>query len=139
MAKHGLVAVVDDDPTLATLMVDVLELGGFDTFVIDDPDDAHTRIRSARPLVALLDVRIERRQLGLQILEQLRADPQTATIPVVICTADEGFLREHAAELANRGIPCLAKPFEIDDLIAVVSRAAGIEPQPPDDGAPAVP
>lgn len=124
MPERALVAVVDDDPTLATLLVDVLELGGFDTIVIGESADAPSRIGQVRPRVVLLDVRIEHRQLGWQIVEQLAADPCTASIPVVICTADEGFLREHASDLAVRGVPCLPKPFEIDDLIAAVSRAA---------------
>lgn len=131
MAKRALVAVVDDDPTLADLIGDVLDLGGFDTLIIDDPNDALANIRSAEPTVVLLDVRIERRRLGWQILEQLGSDPETGAIPVVVCTADEGFLREHADELATRGVPCLPKPFEIDDLIAVVSRAADRASGPP--------
>lgn len=136
MAERALVAVVGDDPTLANLIVEVLDLGGFDTLVISNLAAAAARIATVRPAAVLLDVRIEHREDYWRIVEQIGADSRTAGIPVVICTADEGFLREHASGLAARGVPCLSKPFEIDDLIAVVVIAAGRMPAGPDQSRP---
>lgn len=136
MAMRALVAVVDDDPTLADLITEVLELGGFETHVISDPDAAFDRVALLRPAVVLLDLRIERRQAGWELLERLHHDPGTAAIPVIVCTADDGFLREHADDLAARGVPCLPKPFEIDDLIAAVSHAARHVTDGPEESCP---
>lgn len=125
MARRALVAVVDDDQTLADLIVDVLDVGGFDAFVISDPETAVARVISVCPVVVLLDIQLKHSQLDWQIIEQLGADPRSSSIPVVVCTANVGFLAEHADELAARGVPCLPKPFEIDDLIAIIANAAG--------------
>lgn len=136
MAERALVAVVGDDPTLANLIEEVLDLGGFDTLVIGNLAAAAARIAAIRPAAVLLDVRIEQRAACWRIIEQHGADSRTAGIPVVVCTADEGFLREHAGGLAARGVRCLSKPFEIDDLIAVVATATGRLPNGSNESRP---
>jgi len=124
MAEPSLVVVVDDDQTLAGLITDVLEFAGFDSLVFDDPEMAVGQISTIRPAVVLLDVCISWRERAWQAIVQLCDDPKTTGIPLVVCTADDGFLREHAADLVARGIPYLPKPFEIDTLIDVVAGAA---------------
>jgi len=124
MADPSLVVVIDDDQTLAGLITDVLEFAGFDSLVFDDPEMAVGQISTIRPAVVLLDVCIGWRERGWQAIVQLCDDPQTTGIPLVVCTADDGFLREHAADLVARGIPYLPKPFEIDTLIDVIAGAA---------------
>ncbi|MCO5178077.1 MAG: response regulator [Thermomicrobiales bacterium] len=124
MAEPSLVVVVDDDQTLAGLITEVLEYAGFDSLVFDDPEIAVGQISGIRPAVVLLDVCISWRERGWDAIVQLCDNPLTSSIPLVVCTADDGFLREHAADLVDRGIPCLPKPFEIDNLIDVVAGAA---------------
>lgn len=124
MTEPSLVVVVDDDRTLADLITEVLEYAGFGSLVFDDPEIAVGQISGIRPAVVLIDVCISWRERAWEAIVQLCDDPQTSDIPLVVCTADDGFMREHATDLVARGIPCLSKPFEIDNLIDLVAGAA---------------
>lgn len=119
------VAVIGDDRTVANLIVEVLAQGGYDSVVFNDPDVAVAQLTQIRPAIIVLDVRIQHRRACWQLIKQIGEDPRLTSASIVVCTADDGFLNEHGGELAARGVPCLRKPFEIDDLIAAVARAAG--------------
>jgi CheY-like chemotaxis protein len=76
---------------------------------IDDP-----------PALILLDNRLPDAD-GEQILRQLAATPATAAIPVVILSGDSG--RAVINELLAAGAAeFLAKPFDIQELLAIIGR-----------------
>jgi DNA-binding response OmpR family regulator len=58
-------------------------------------------------------------QSGLDVLAEVRADPELETLPVVVVSAfsSEDDRRAAAAAGADR---FLAKPFEPDDLVSMV-------------------
>ena len=43
-------------------------------------------------------------------------------IPVILCTAALGDVREQESGLQDKGIPILYKPFDIDELLTIVKR-----------------
>lgn len=55
-----------------------------------------------------------------QLLDHLRADPTTAEIAVLVCSADIDMLTQRTDELRQHGASILLKPFAIDDLLARV-------------------
>jgi len=120
-----LVAVVQDDGTLQWLLREALEEAGYRARVWPTGDGAYPDFRASPPALALLDIRLERPDAGWELLQQLRADPATAGIPVLVTTADGAFLRERAGEARALGAEVLALPFDLDDLLAAVRRLAG--------------
>lgn len=125
MATRPLVAVVDDDRVYTEMVRDLLDGEGYDTILIRQAATAVEAIVRARPVLVLLDVRMDVTDAGVSILSDLRANPETAALPVIICTADQQFLRSEAAFLRSHNAASVAKPFDLDDFLDVIKRTIG--------------
>jgi CheY-like chemotaxis protein len=67
-----------------------------------------------------------REQTGWAVLELLREDPSTAHIPVILCSAAEPALRQHAHRVEGIGaVEAVSKPFDVDHLLGVIARLLG--------------
>lgn len=117
------IAVVDDEESLHSLLHEVFTDRGWQLLPLLDGAMALTAIKTERPDIVLLDIWLEGSVTGWQILEELKADPGTDGIPVVVWSGAIDYLREKRGWLAERGIPVLEKPFEIDDLYQVLDLA----------------
>jgi CheY-like chemotaxis protein len=117
------IAVVDDDDLFRDLMRDLLGPEGHVVVAYPAAACAYPALKADLPDLAILDVRVESPDAGWQLLELLRLDPATATLPLLVCTADALFLQAHAAGLRARGCAVLAKPFDLDELLGAVGEA----------------
>lgn len=114
-----LVLIVDDDEDVREMVELTLTLEGFDTETASDGIDALDRLRTGRaPSLVLLDLRMPRMN-GLELLKVVKREAALASIPIVVLTADAAST---AAALAAGATACLAKPLEVEDLIAAVRR-----------------
>jgi CheY-like chemotaxis protein len=59
---------------------------------------------------------------GFEVLERLRSDPRTASIPVVFLSANVQD-SARAAAIAAGAVAYLTKPYDPAEVIAVVTRA----------------
>jgi CheY-like chemotaxis protein len=132
-ARKPRVLVVDDTPTLLDLVREVLEAAGMQVLTCLQSRDALAMVREHRPDVIMLDV-VMPEVSGWQILDHLRADANLARIPVIVCTA---YVEEALGRLADlqgperqRDIGLLPKPFDVEELIEVVSSVVGAAAQP---------
>lgn len=80
------VLVVDDDEDFLALAAEVLGNDGLEVSLARTAGEALTRAVGSPPDVILLDIMLPGRD-GLDVLEALRAEPETRGIPVVACTA----------------------------------------------------
>jgi two-component system response regulator PrrA len=110
------ILVVDDDPHIRSVILDVLADEGFVVASAADGRDALAQIAAAAPALVLLDLQMPVLS-GWDVLRALRASQ--ARVPVVLMSAGVR-VREEAARLQAAGY--LAKPFALDDLVAVVER-----------------
>jgi len=124
MAK-SLVAVVNDDTLFLELMHDLLTEEGYRTAIWKEGDKAYEMIKEHRPVLVVLDIRMEHPDTGWMVLELMRLDPETAHIPVIICSADTQRIREKEAYLREKGCAILEKPFLLADLLEKVSAFIG--------------
>jgi two-component system phosphate regulon response regulator PhoB len=109
------VLLADDDPSLLRLISTTLGTGDFDLLQALDGQEALELAQRERPDLILLDINMPRLD-GFQVCEQLKQDPQTAGIKVVMLTA-----RGSEADRA-RGRECGAddyfvKPFSPIQLL----------------------
>ena len=79
------VLLIEDDPAIAEMYRLRLTADGYAVGVAADGVDGLRRARTELPDLIYLDLRLPELD-GLQVLEQLRASPETASIPVVILT-----------------------------------------------------
>ncbi len=129
--KDLLIAVVDDDPVYLALIQEVLANEGEQTLLCDGHEDAAAMICREQPDVVILDLWMAGGATGWAVLDRLRSDPNTADIPVILCSGDADVLRDRACALWQRECITLAKPFSVDDLLAKIDQAAFPRPAQP--------
>ena len=123
MVKQKLIALVNDDRSFLELVGDLLEEEGWTTMVLHEGNQAFEIIKRRHPDVVLLDIRMEQPDTGWRVLNLLMLDPETRTIPVVMCSADWTELETKGAWMRERGVGVLPRPFDIDDLYTAVDGA----------------
>jgi DNA-binding response OmpR family regulator len=110
------IAVVNNDTIFLEMMAAVLAEKGWDTEIYRETTGAHDDLKRTRPDLIILDIRMETPEAGWTLLELLTLDRETATIPVIVCSAAIFDLRTHEGWLNEHGIEVLPKPFDIGDL-----------------------
>lgn len=113
------VLLIEDEPNLIEAIRFVLTRGGWAVQTHSDGATALARIREARPDVVVLDVMLPGRS-GFDILEDLRADPDLAALPVLMLTArGQAADRERAARAGVSRY--MTKPFSNAEVLAAVN------------------
>jgi two-component system phosphate regulon response regulator PhoB len=112
------ILVCDNEEVLRSLVCATLDGGGHDLVEARDGDEALLLATSRKPDLLLLDMMMPGKS-GLEVLAELRRDPDLARVPVVMLTArTQAGDRDAAARAgATRFLP---KPFRPLELIAVV-------------------
>jgi signal transduction histidine kinase/CheY-like chemotaxis protein len=117
------VLVVEDDPVLATLLSECLALDGLEVELAATGEAGLERALARAPAVVCLDIYLPGALDGWQVLVQLKANPLTANVPVIVCTGEKG--RSTAETLGATEF--LAKPFSGDQLREAVARQLSSE------------
>ncbi len=124
-----LVLVIDDDPTVCSLMGRFLQGHGYSVISATDGESGVALAKSRRPAVITLDVVLPTRD-GWEILSDLKSDPDTADIPVIMIT----FIEEKKRGFTLGADDYLVKPVDWEDFSRRIARVLGrAEP-----GAPAL-
>lgn len=109
--------VVDDDSGIRDSLAECLEAEGFRVSTAPDGASGLEQIHLARPDVVIVDLFMPVMN-GHQFIATLRGDPTTSGIRVVLMTGASPR-PGHAMPAADALLP---KPFELDELMAVVRR-----------------
>jgi len=96
------VLVVEDNELNLKLFCDLLRAHGFHADAVRDGRDALDRARAIGPDLIIMDIQMPHVS-GLDLIEQAKADPALAGIPIMAVTAyaakgDEQRIREAGAE-----------------------------------------
>ncbi|MGO8763700.1 MAG: sigma-54-dependent transcriptional regulator, partial [Limisphaerales bacterium] len=135
--KNGQVAprilIVDDDPGQRSLLNSFLRSQRFDTVTADSGERALELLRGGDFGLMISDVRMP----GLTGLETLRlARKEHPTLPVLLVTAYTD-IRDAVAAMRDGAVNYLAKPIDLDELLAIVRQSVGVAetkpPQGPDE------
>jgi DNA-binding response OmpR family regulator len=118
--SRACIAVINDDKAIVDMLTDFLQDAGYKTIECFAGDGSYDLIRREHPALVIIDLQMEHPEAGLHVLEKLRADPDTADIPVIICSADGRGLREKAATIHALNGEVLEKPFDLDPLLAKI-------------------
>jgi CheY-like chemotaxis protein len=123
------ILICDDDLSLVMIVRFLMKKEGIEVVGISDPREALAATRQHAPNLILLDLMMEGTD-GFTVLGQLRADPETAAIPVIVLSAlEQREYIDHAYSMGANGY--LVKPFEPVSLRAEIFRvleAAGGKP-----------
>jgi len=115
--------IVEDNPGASELYERYLAGTGWQVLTLEQASKAASVARAHKPSAIILDIMMPEVD-GWTVLQDLRVDPETADIPVIICSVlhDPGL----AATLGATA--CLAKPVSRWQLIAALERA--LRPRP---------
>jgi CheY-like chemotaxis protein len=127
MGKKILLA--DDSITIQKVIELTFSDEDFDVVTVGNGRLALERLPEVRPDIVLCDIIMPEKD-GYEVCEQIKSNPSTGHIPVLLLTgAFEPFDQERAAKAGYDG--SLAKPFEPETLIAKVKELLAKAPRPP--------
>lgn len=112
--------VIEDERAIRISVAEFLEDSGYDVAQVEDGRDGLVSMRASVPDVVVLDLQLPTMS-GPEFVQEMRADPRLAAVPIVILSA-AADLAQAAEALGARG--ALAKPFHLDVLLAVVDRVS---------------
>jgi CheY-like chemotaxis protein len=115
-----LVLVVEDDPPIATVLRTYLEADGYRVELAADGHDAIQAARTLLPFAITLDISLPKLD-GWSVLNALKRDPQTASIPVVVVSIVDN--RDFGLVLG--ATEYLVKPIDVERLRAVLRELDG--------------
>jgi twitching motility two-component system response regulator PilH len=114
------VLVVDDIKTDRELVGKVVTAAGHAVEYAEDGESAMAKARAIKPALVLLDV-VMPRQDGFATCRQLKKDPETAAIPVIMVTSKSTDTDRFWAEKQGAA-DLIAKPFTPETLSAVLKK-----------------
>ncbi len=121
------ILIVDDDPGQRSLLDSFLRGQGFETILADSGERALELLPAGKFSMMISDVRMS----GLSGLETLRRVRQDfPTLPVLLVTA-YADIRDAVIAMRDGALNYLAKPIDLDELLATVRQATGIAPAAP--------
>lgn len=119
MKQNSSVLVVEDEPGIAELLRFTLEAAGFAVDIAVCARDARQSLMQALPRVVLLDWMLPD-QPGIELLNEWRANPRTATLPVIMLTA-KGLDEDKVKGLNAGADDYVTKPFSPRELVARIN------------------
>jgi diguanylate cyclase (GGDEF)-like protein/PAS domain S-box-containing protein len=110
------ILIADDTLDSLRLLSDTLSTHGYEVRSVTNGALALASVRIAHPDLILLDIKMPDMS-GYEVCQQLKADPQTQSIPVIFISAlHEPF--DKVAAFKAGGVDYIAKPFNIDEVLA---------------------
>ena len=112
------ILVVDDSATDRFYLTEILEKAGFNVITAENGEDCLAKVDAEMPDLVVMDV-IMPGLNGFQATRALSKNPQTAHIPVIMCTGKEQAtdrlwaLRQGAKE-------CVIKPVDAAELLGKI-------------------
>jgi CheY-like chemotaxis protein len=119
------ILVADDEVFMLRLLEMTLKKGGYEVTSCRDGKEALASAAAAPPQLIVLDVMMPGLD-GLGALRQLKENPATCEIPVVVLSAKGHALTRVEAETAG-AVLFLAKPFSPNQLLGEVQKILALK------------
>ena len=110
------VLVIEDNPGIKELLTDILESGGYLVVALESALGAAEVVRRINPCAIILDLGLPYRS-GASLLAEMKADPHTASIPVIVVSALPDTLTEDRRAMAAA---ILQKPLRPSVLLTAL-------------------
>lgn len=115
---RGRILVIDDDENLREMILRLLRVTGHDVQGAGSVEEGLEKLRETSPDLILLDMQLPDRS-GFDVLADIRGDPKTRLIPVVMMTG--AATQQRKVKAIEAGVTdFLSKPFSLVELSARV-------------------
>jgi len=115
------ILVVDDEKGLCEVLRDLLELEGYEVECCEDRDSAQDALARGSFQVALVDVFLSDKPLGLELGRWIQSNRPEMGLVFITGYADA---EDERAGRLDAAYTCIRKPFMLDDIVRVVAMAA---------------
>ena len=117
------ILIAEDEPSILESLDFILRRAGWTISAVTDGDAALEAVRRLKPRMLVLDVMLPKRS-GFEVLKQIRADPETHALPVLILTAkgqqqDRRIAEEFGADVF------VTKPYANAEVVGAVRQLLG--------------
>jgi len=117
------ILIAEDEPSILESLDFILRRAGWTISAVTDGDAALEAVRRLKPRMLVLDVMLPKRS-GFDVLKQIRADPDSHALPVLILTAkgqqqDRRIAEEFGADVF------VTKPYANADVVGAVRQLLG--------------
>ena len=116
-AGGGTILAIDDNPDILNLYERYLKPLGYNVYCLTNPDEAVEVATKIRPFAIMVDIMMPQRD-GWMVMKDLKEDPKTQNIPIIICS----IVEEKEKGLKLGAADYLVKPFIPEDLIQSINR-----------------
>ncbi len=130
-ADQALILIVDDDFDFLEINRIILEGAGHRVVTATNPAEARTRIDAETPDLVITDLMMTSIDAGFAFSAQLKGDPRTADVPIIISTSVSSalgldFHPDSADDLAKMNVDAyFDKPIDGQALVAKVAELLG--------------
>lgn len=124
------IMVVNDTQEILELFREILTDEGYEVFLYSYGIQDLAEVQRVNPDLIILDHMIGGEAIGWQMLQKLKLNRSTATIPVVVCTAAVKAVQEMEGYMKSKNVGLVLKPFDIDDLLTAVNQAFVLQQAP---------
>lgn len=119
----GYILVVDDAAFMRRMIAGIVRALGYDALEAPDGESAIKTMKQDPPRLVILDLQMPHMP-GHEVCEWIRANPSTAKVPVIVCTADQE--RKHLAQAVKSGASdILCKPVTKKGLAERLAKHLG--------------
>ena len=118
------ILVVDDEPYMHALLQHHLKRAGYEALKAVNGREALHLAAQERPVLIVMDIMMEEMD-GLLALQELKREPATSNIPVIMITANAHNVTRQQSESSGAAL-FLTKPFSPTQLIQEIQKLAPI-------------
>ena len=113
------ILIVDDSPTERHVLNELLTKAGYDVIASDNGEDAIRKAKHDRPDVILMDIVMPGLN-GFQATRAISRDPDTKSIPVIICTS-KSQETDRIWGMRQGARSYIVKPIRREELLAKIA------------------
>ena len=113
-----LILIAEDDPAIRISVSDSLEMAGYSVIGAENGEEALLMVEKYHPHLLISDIKMPKKN-GYELVKSIRQLPQYRLLPVILLTECAGTNER----IRGYQVGCdiyLPKPFEIDELIAII-------------------
>lgn len=121
--KKTVLIVDDDEDVQRTLSYLLPKRGAFEVLTLSDPTQAVELIKARRPDVVLMDLMMPQ-MTGFELLQRLKADPETSHVKVLIGSS-RSYDKDRVAVLESGAHDFIAKPYNVPELVLRLQHLLG--------------
>lgn len=118
------ILVINDTEEILELFRDIIEPMGHTMIPLTYAPDDLAHILEEQPDLAIVDFVMGGHEFrGWQLVQKMKMKPETADIPIIVCTGARREVLEYEGWLAEKGVVVVLKPFDISDLERGIAKA----------------